>query len=165
MSDSEASYHFMLGYRAEMEQETEQAIREYQTALQHDSTSDFLKARLAVLYFAAGDVASAIRYADQVAEAPAQDAQLLGQIGGMYAAAGKPEKALVLFERAIEQEPQRSDHYFAKGLLLANQKRFAEAEETIKVGIKMAPESAVGYYYLGRIGVEARDFEKAVGSF
>jgi tetratricopeptide (TPR) repeat protein len=155
----------MLGYQAEMEQETEKAIREYQTALQHDSTSDFLKARLAVLHFAAGDVASAIRYADQVAEVPAQDAQLLGQIGGMYAAAGKPDKALVLFERAIEKDPQRSDHYFAKGLLLANQKRFPDAEETIRVGIKMAPESAVGYYYLGRIGVEARDFEKAVGSF
>ena len=33
----------------------------------------------------------------------------------MYAAAGKPDKALRLFNRAIEQEPQRSEHFFAKG--------------------------------------------------
>jgi tetratricopeptide (TPR) repeat protein len=163
--DSRASYHFMLGYQAEMDQDTERAIKEYQVALQHDPSSDFLKARLAVLYFATGDVISAIRFADQVAEAPGQDAQLLGQIGGMYAAAGKPDKALALFERAIEKEPQKSDHYFAKGLLLANQKRFAEAEEAIKLGIKAAPESAVGHYYLGRIGVESKDLDKAVSNF
>ena len=164
-NDSRASYHFMLGYQAEMDQDTERAIKEYQTALQHDPASDFLKARLAVLYFATGDVTSAIRYADQVADAPGQDAQLLGQIGGMYAAAGKPDKALMLFDRAIEKEPQKSDHYFAKGLLLANQKRFAEAEETIQLGIKSAPESAVGYYYLGRIGIEGKDLDKAIINF
>lgn len=164
-SDSRASYHFMLGYQAEMDQDTERAIKEYQMALQHDPASDFLKARLAVLFFATGDVTSAIRYADQVADAPGQDAQLLGQIGGMYAAAGKPDKALALFDRAIEKEPQKSDHYFAKGLLLANQKRFAEAEETIQLGIKSAPESAVGHYYLGRIGIEGKDLDKAVTNF
>jgi tetratricopeptide (TPR) repeat protein len=155
----------MLGYQAEMDQDTERAIKEYQTALQHDPSSDFLKARLAVLYFTTGDMVSAIRYADQVAEAPGQDAQLLGQIGGMYAAAGKADRALTLFDRAIKKDPQRSDHYFAKGLLLANQKRFAEAEETIRLGIKSAPESAVGHYYLGRIGVEGKDLEKAVANF
>ena len=163
--DSRASYHFMLGYQAEMDQDTDRAIKEYQTALQHDPSSDFLKARLAVLYFATGDMVSAIRYADQVADAPGQDAQLLGQIGGMYAAAGKADRALTLFDRAIKKEPQKSDHYFAKGLLLANQKRFAEAEDTIRLGIKAALESAVGHYYLGRIGVEGKDLEKAVTNF
>jgi tetratricopeptide (TPR) repeat protein len=163
--DARASYHFMLGYQAEMEQNPEQAIKEYQTALQHDPSSDYLKARLAVLYFATGDLASAIRFADQVAEAPDQDAQLLGQIGGMYAAAGNPDKALTLFQRAIDKDPQKSDHYFAKGLLLANQKRFTEAEETINLGIKAGPESALGHYYLGRIGIESKNLEKAVGNF
>ncbi len=52
-SDSRASYHFLLGYQAELEQETEQAIKEYQLALQTDPTSSYLKARLAVLNFTA----------------------------------------------------------------------------------------------------------------
>jgi len=164
-SDSRASYHFMLGYQAELEQETEQAIKEYQLALQTDPSSNYLKARLAVLYFATGDVPAAVRFADEVADAPDLDAQMLGQIGGMYAAAGKPDKALRLFNRAIQQEPQRSEHFFAKGLLLANQKQYAEAEDTIRSGIKVSPDSAVGYYYLGRIGVEARDFDRATAHF
>ena len=78
-----------------------------------------------------------MRYADEVADVPGLDAQMLGQIGGMYAAAGKPDQALRLFNRAIEQEPQRSEHYFAKGLLLANQKHYVEAESTIRSGIKV----------------------------
>ena len=82
------------------------------------------------------------------------DAQMLGQLGGMYAAAGKPDQALRLFNRAIGQEPQRSEHYFAKGLLLANQKHYDEAENTIRAGIKVSPDSAVEYYYLGRISVD-----------
>ena len=51
LSDSRASYHFLLGYQAELEQETERAIKEYQLALQTDAASSYLKARLAVLYF------------------------------------------------------------------------------------------------------------------
>ena len=164
-SDSRASYHFLLGYQAELDQETELAIKEYQLALQTDPSSNYLKARLAVLHFTAGDVPAAVRFADEVADAPGLDAQMLGQIGGMYAAAGKPDKALRLFNRAIEQEPQRSEHFFAKGLLLANLKQYVEAEETIRSGIKVSPDSAVGYYYLGRIGVEARDFDKATTHF
>lgn len=165
LSDSRASYHFLLGYQAELEQETEQAIKEYQLALQTDASSNYLKARLAVLYFTTGDVPTAVRYADEVADVPGLDAQMLGQIGGMYAAAGKPDQALRLFNRAIEQDPQRSEHYFAKGLLLANQKHYVEAESTIRSGIKVSPDSAVGYYYLGRISVEARDFDKATTHF
>lgn len=164
-SDSRASFHFLLGYQAELDQETELAIKEYQLALQTDPSSNYLKARLAILNFTAGDVPAAVRFADDVAEAPGLDAQMLGQLGGMYAAAGKPDKALRLFNRAIEQEPQRSEHFFAKGLLQANQKQYAEAEETIRSGIKVSPDSAVGYYYLGRIGVEARDFDKATTHF
>lgn len=105
----------MLGYQAELEQNTEQAIKEYQLALQTDPTSHYIKARLAVLSFAAGDVPAAVRFADEVANVPGLDAQMLGQIGGMYAAAGKPDKALRLFNQAIEQEPQRSEHFLPRG--------------------------------------------------
>jgi tetratricopeptide (TPR) repeat protein len=165
LSDSRASYHFLLGYQAELEQETERAIKEYQLALQTDASSHYLKARLAILYFTAGDIPTAVRYADEVAEVPGLEAQMLGQLGGMYAAAGKPDRALRLFNRAIDEEPQRSEHYFAKGLLLANQKHYEDAEQTIRAGIKVSPDSAVGYYYLGRISVEARDFDKATKHF
>lgn len=49
--DASASYHFMLGYQAELVQDTDRAIQEYQAALKTDPTSHSVNARLASLYF------------------------------------------------------------------------------------------------------------------
>ncbi len=163
--DARSSYHFMLGYQAELAQDTERAIQEYQAALRTDPTSRFLKARLAALLFSAGDLMSALRYADEVAEGVDQDAQLLGQIAGIYAGAGQVEKALALFERAIQIDTSKSESYFSRGLLLLNLKRFDEAVQSIEQGIKIAPDSPVGYYYLGRVAIEAKQPDKAIASF
>ena len=99
-----------------------------------------------------------MRFADDVAEAPGLDAQMLGQLGGDVRRGRKaPDKALRLFNRAIEQEPQRSKA-FRQGCCWRTKTIF-EAEDTIRSGIKIGLPT--GYYYLGRIGVEARDFDKA----
>ncbi len=163
--DARSSYHFMLGYQAELAQDTDRAIQEYQAALRTDPGSRFLKARLATLLFSVGDLASAMRYADEVAEAADQDAQLLGQIAGIYAGAGQVEKALALFDRAIRIDPSKSESYFSRGLLLLNLKRFDEAAQSIEQGIKIAPDSPVGYYYLGRVAMEAKQPDKAIANF
>ena len=42
-----AAFHFMLGYQAELAQDTDRAIQEYQTALKADPASQSVKARLA----------------------------------------------------------------------------------------------------------------------
>ena len=49
--DAAASYHFMLGYQAELAQDMDRAIQEYQAALKADPASHSVKARLAGLYF------------------------------------------------------------------------------------------------------------------
>ncbi|MGH7216341.1 MAG: tetratricopeptide repeat protein, partial [Nitrospiraceae bacterium] len=72
-ADAAASYHFMLGYQAELGQDMERAIQEYQAALKADPASQSVKARLAGLYFSLGDMPNAVRYADQAAEGPSQD--------------------------------------------------------------------------------------------
>ncbi|MGH7147282.1 MAG: tetratricopeptide repeat protein, partial [Nitrospiraceae bacterium] len=78
-SDAAASYHFMLGYQAELGQDMDRAIQEYQAALKADPASQSVKARLAGLYFSLGDMPNAVRYADQAAEGPSQDGQLFTQ--------------------------------------------------------------------------------------
>ena len=49
--DAAASYHFMLGYQAELAQDMDRAIQEYQAALKADPASQSVKARMAGLYF------------------------------------------------------------------------------------------------------------------
>src|SRR5262249_60594619 len=46
-SDPQAYYHFMLGHQAELAQDFERAIREYQAAYRSDPSSIYLQTRLA----------------------------------------------------------------------------------------------------------------------
>jgi len=162
--DAAASYHFMLGYQAELAQDMDRAIQEYQAALKADPASQSVKARLAGLYFSLGDMPNAVRYAEQAAEGPSQDSQLLTQMAGILASAGQGERALKLLDRAIEVNPTSGDPYFTKGLLLLNLKRQPEAEQAVRDGLARAPESAVGYYHLGRILLDSGKGEEAAAS-
>ncbi len=163
--DAAASYHFMLGYQAEMAQNTDRAIEEYQAALKTDPTSQTVKARLAGLYFSLGDMPNAVRYADQAAEGPSQDSQLITQLAGILASAGQGDHAVKLLDRAIEGDPTAADPYFTKGLLFMNMKRQPEAEQAIRSGLARAPESSVGHYHLGRMLLDAGKGEEAAASF
>ena len=155
----------MAGYQAELAQDTEGAIREYGAALKADPTSREVKARLAGLYFGLGDQTNAVKYAEEVGEGTGQDVQLLTHMAGILASSGKPDRALRLLDVAIEREPERGETYFPKGIILLNQKRLTEAEQAIKQGLKYAPDSPIGYYYLGRISIESGNAEQAMASF
>lgn len=164
-TDPSAYYHFILGYQAEQEQDTQRAIREYLLAFRGDPSSIFLKTRLAALYFSLGDLVTAVRFADRVAESDVSEPTTLALIAGIYAGAGQAEKALALYDRAIELNPATSEPYFSKGVLLVNLKRLEEAERAFQQGNERAKDSPIGYYYLGRIGVEAKQFDRAVAGF
>ncbi|HKN88196.1 MAG TPA: tetratricopeptide repeat protein [Nitrospiraceae bacterium] len=160
--DSRAYYHFLLGYEAELNQDTGSAIREYQLALRSDPASVYIKSRLAVLYFSLGDMAHAVETADQLAQAGSRDGQLHIVMAGIYAKAGQSEKALRMYDRAIELDRNQSEAYFSKGVLLVNLKRLDEAERAFEQGIERSKDSPIGYYYLGRIEIEAKQFGRAI---
>ncbi|THJ08983.1 MAG: tetratricopeptide repeat protein [Nitrospira sp. CG24C] len=162
--DAAASYHFMLGYQAELAQDMDRAIQEYQAALKADPASQSVKARLAGLYFSLGDMPNAIRYADQVAEGSSQDSQLLTKMAGILASAGQGERAVKLLDRAIDLDPTSGDPYFTQGLLLLSLKRQPDAERAIRAGLVRAPQSAVGHYHLGRMLLDTGKGEEAAAS-
>lgn len=162
---SDATYHFMMGHQAELAQDLDAALKEYHSALEVDPKSREVKARLAALYFALGDLTKAVQYADEVGEGTGQEAQLLTHMAGILASAGKPERALELLDKAIERDPERGESYFPKGLILLNQKRVAEAEQVVKKGLQYTSDSPIGYYYLGRISIETGNTEQAVTNF
>ncbi len=163
--DSAATYHFMLGYQAELAQDSDRALREYRAALRADPSSREVKARMAGIYFGLGDLLQAAQVAEEVGEGSGQDAQLLTQMAGILVGAGKPDRALRLLDKAIDRAPDRGETYFPKGIILLNQKRTAEAEQAVKQGLKYAPDSPIGLYYLGRISLEAGNAEQAMSSF
>ena len=83
-----------LGTKPNLRKISEQALKEYQAALKADPTAQSVKARLASIYFSLGDVPNAVRYAEEVADGPSQDARILTHMAGILAGGGKGEKAL-----------------------------------------------------------------------
>lgn len=164
-TDPSAAYHFMLGYQAELAQNSELALKEYQAALKADPSAQSVKARLASIHFSLGDVPNALRYAEDVADGPSEDAHILTHMAGILAGGGKSDKALNVLDRAIELDPEVSEAYFSKGLLLLNLKRPAEAEEAMRAGLARSSDSAVGHYHLGRVLLESGKADEAMASF
>ncbi|HBR48629.1 MAG TPA: hypothetical protein DEA71_00955 [Nitrospira sp.] len=163
--ESDATYHFMMGHQAELSQDIETALKEYHAALKIDPKSREVQSRLAALYFALGDFPQAVQYAEEVGQGTGQEPQVLTQMAGILASAGKPERALELLDKAIDGAPERGESYFPKGLILLNQKRIAEAEQAVKKGLQYSSDSPIGHYYLGRISLEAGNTEQAVAYF
>lgn len=163
--ESDATYHFMMGHQAELSQDIETALKEYQAALKIDPKSREVQSRLAALYFALGDFTQAVQYAEEVGQGIGQEPQVLTQMAGILASAGKPERALELLDKAIDSAPERGESYFPKGLILLNLKRIAEAEQAVKKGLQYSSDSPIGHYYLGRISLEAGNTDQAVTHF
>ncbi len=163
-ADASAAYHFMLGYQAELVQNSELALKEYEAALKADPQALSVKARLASLHFSLGDMPSALRYAEEVADGRAEDARMLMHMAGILAGGGKGDKALSVLDRAVELDPEAGEAYFSKGLLLLNLKRPAEAEQAMRAGIARSPDNAVGHYQLGRVLLEEGKTEEAIAS-
>lgn len=163
-ADASAAYHFMLGYQAELAQNSELALKEYQTALKADPMALSVKARLASLHFSLGDMPNALRYAEEVAEGRSDDPRILIHMAGILAGGGKGDRALSVLDQAIEIAPESGDAYFSKGLLLLNLKRLPEAEQAMREGIARSPENAVGHYHLGRILLEEGKVDDAMAS-
>ncbi|HMS83107.1 MAG TPA: tetratricopeptide repeat protein [Nitrospira sp.] len=163
--ESDATYHFMMGHQAELSQDIETALKEYQAALKIDPKSREVQSRLAAIYFALGDFPQAVRYAEEVGEGTGQEPQVLTQMAGILAGAGKADHALELLDKAIDRTPERGESYFPKGLILLNQKRIAEAEQAVKKGLQYSSDSPIGHYYLGRISLEAGNTDQAITSF
>lgn len=164
-ADASAIYHFMLGYQAELAQNTEVALKEYQTALQADPSAQSIKARLANLYFSLGDMPNALRYAQEVAEGTSQDTAILTQVARILASGGQSDKALEVLDRVIQQDPTSGEAYFSKGLLLLNLKRREEAEQAMRAGVEHSPDFAVGHYHLGRVLQDSGKIPEAKASF
>ena len=158
-----AHYHFLRGYLSELANDVPQAVLEYRAALQFDPKSVFLRVRLASLQFLSGNMQKAMAALDQIRPARVEDAAMLTEMAQIYAGGGKFDRALGLYDEAVRVNPERSETYFSRGVLLLNLKKPLKAEESFVQGIVRAPESHLGYFYRGKAfeaqgkGVEAKE--------
>ena len=98
-------YYFLRGYLSELANKPVQAIEEYREGLRVDPDSVFLKTRIAKLYFSNGEMAAAVEMADAIPVASVEETSELMELAKIYAGTGHSDKALLILDRVIEEEP------------------------------------------------------------
>ena len=161
----QAYFHFLRGYLDELANEPASALKEYQASLSLDQQSVFLKAKIAQLYFSMGSMGAAVKMADRISLDRLHQSSMLLQLAKIYAGTGHTERALSLYDQAIDQDRTNLQGFIGKGALLVGLKRWDEARQVFQALLVQAPRSALGHYFLGMIAAQTAHLEKAEGYF
>ena len=170
VTHSQAYFHFLRGYLAEIDHDRPLALEEYRKGLKYDPTSAYLKIRMANIHFTNGELSAAVNMADQVSIDQLTNSRDLIKLAEIYAGTDHSDHALTLYDQAIQREPDKVESYIAKGVLLMNLKRLDEAKQVFETALNQVPYSPKSHYFLAQIakkegnkGDEAeRHFQKAI---
>lgn len=146
-----AYYHFLQGYMAELAENFPEALEQYRASLQFDVKSDYLKFRMASLHFTSGNIQKTVNLLEQIDVGRLSDPTVFTQMAKMFAGAGKHDRALELFDQAIERQPDRPQTYVEKGIFLLNGKQLVDAGNMFSKSIALVPHVPIGYFYLGKV--------------
>lgn len=75
----------------------------------------------------------------------------LFELAALYNTHGAPEKALLLFERMAQTQPDYHMSYYMMGILHAHLGHFDEAEAAFNTMIRLTPQASDGYRELARL--------------
>jgi len=83
---------------------------------------------------------------------------VMGYLGlaSLYQASNQPAKALQIFTKISEIQPQAAINYLMIGMLSAQTKRWEEAEAAFQTYIRLAPRTPIGYRQLARLYLTRR---------
>lgn len=164
-SHPQAYYHFLRGSLAELNNDGEKALEEYQAGLAFDTNSIFLKFRLAKLHFSMAHMTAAMDLARQIPLGKISHAAMFLDLAKVFAGAGDTGQALKVLMEGERQFSQDERLYISHGTLLLNIKEFQMAEAVFHDLLVHVPGSPEAHYYLGIIAMEAKTKQEAKEHF
>lgn len=141
---------FDIGVAAMADKNYDEAIRQFELAVEVDDTQHVVYANLADAQAAARKYEEAIgNYQKAVALSPGEAAYLIN-MGTVYASNGQIETAISTLEQAYTMDPASGGQiYYNLGAVLTNQGRMADASAAFTKATEVDPEYAEAYYQLG----------------
>lgn len=86
----------------------------------------------------------------------------LNELGVQYLKLNQPDKATGLFASAVKTAPDAFTPRLNYSIMLVNDKKYAEAETSLRLALKKNDSSGVAHLYLGRALIGQRSFDEAV---
>lgn len=161
----EAYYHAMRAALYESKGKTNKAIEEYHLARSHAPDSLYLLDQLVTLSIRTGNFQAAGTYAEEALRRDPKHIQGLVQLGNAHTITGNSKKAIHFFEMALSSSADDAGTYFGMAGAHARLKQFDRAEELIKKGITLDSDNPFGFYYLGRLMLDKKEYGNAIDAF
>ena len=141
---------FELGRTALNAKNYDEAVTQFEVALESDDTQHVIYANLADALSGAKRYDEAVAtYRKAILLAPMEGAYY-NNLGIVYGNAGKTEEAIAALEKTAELTPDSAGQaYYNLGAVMTNTGRTAAASEAFKKAIEYDPEMAEAYYQLG----------------
>src|SRR5258706_12760995 len=90
-----------------------------------------------------------------------KDARVHNFRGILLVQMGKNAEAAVEYQEAIHLDPLLEDAYRNLGFLHWTEHQLGPAREALLRAVKLSPDDSFAHYYLGRVGLDAQQYEQA----
>jgi tetratricopeptide (TPR) repeat protein len=141
------------------------AIQQFQSALQANPGSDEVKFNLANAWFQKRDYSHALEIAGQISEAGRKDDACLTLMGDILAHAGDTAQAAGIFRDAIARNPDNDQNYLSLALINLRSNDVPAAQQTLARGQSRIPASGKIFWGLGLTSALAGNVDQAASRF
>jgi len=142
--------HYNRGARSLREKNPEEAVKEFQAALEMEPDRTTTYAMLGAAYAAAGQTDAALDASQRALEQEPTEGAHHNNLGTLLVSAGRLPEALEHFRRAAQLDPDRAASYqFNLGAALLNAGRSDEALPALEQATRSDPTLAVAHFFLG----------------
>ncbi len=134
----------------------DEAIAEYQTALQIKPDYPEARINLGSAYFQKGMFAEAAAAYTAALKLGQHRNEIYINLGNSYAAWGKPAEAIEIYRESLKLNPVQSEAHFRLGIVYHQQNLFTEAEAEYQKALALRPDYPAALNNLGCLYVEKK---------
>jgi tetratricopeptide (TPR) repeat protein len=169
-SDLSCSYfYFLWGSHAETSENYAEALEAYEKALICDEDAYYVKRKIPILLLKMGETEKAVSWLRQAITERPDAIPLYLLLANLYIQEENGDKAIVLYNKVLERDPDNEEVLLRLAFLYSRQKKYKVAEHILRELSRKNPEHYFAHYYLARLlkktvrpRESAAEYEKAL---
>lgn len=160
-----AIYHFLVGMRLSGQDKPEEAHVSFERVRSLDESSSYIHYTLARENLKRGRLEEGVAQARKAVELDPKNRDYKLLLANLFATAKKNSEAKVLFEEILKDNPEDEEVFLYTVLMEIEDKNYPRARNRLTEYTQRNPESALAYFYLGRLEQELGQDQKAIAHY
>ncbi len=164
--DSSCSYfYFLWGSHAEYNQKFEEALEAYEKASICDPNAEYIAEKIPILLIQTGQLQEASSWLENYIKSRPHKTMQRFLLARLKIQADKADEATILYQQALEIEPDNNNIKLRLGLLYSKQKKYTAAEEILQNILKTEENSYFAILYLARLYTQTGKLDLAENQY